>query len=128
LKQKRRLVAAAFVGLIAVLGGVLLRFPPEMYGFYPRCPFHEYLHLECPGCGGTRALAALLHGHLAEAVHWNALFVAVLPLLAGYGGWCCYRAWVAEEFAWPKPPKWVGVAGVMAALGFMVIRNVVAIT
>ena len=50
--------------------------------FYPRCPIFFWLHLSCPGCGGTRALAALLHGRLKEAMHWNAMMVVffLLPL------------------------------------------------
>lgn len=58
----------------------LLLLPPTRYSFYPRCPFFLYLHLQCPGCGTTRALAALLHGHLREALHLNALTTLLVPL------------------------------------------------
>jgi hypothetical protein len=49
---------------VAAGGCVVLRFPPDSSGFYPRCPIFFWLHLDCPGCGGTRALAALLRGRL----------------------------------------------------------------
>jgi hypothetical protein len=84
-----RAVAPAM--LIAVAAAVLRRFPPEQNSFYPQCPVYSMLHLLCPGCGGTRALAALLHGHLREAFRYNALVTLMLPLAAGYGSLCYWR-------------------------------------
>ncbi len=54
---------AAPVAALLVAVALLLRFPPAQYAFYPQCPIHHSLGLLCPGCGATRALAALLHGH-----------------------------------------------------------------
>jgi hypothetical protein len=59
---------------------VLLRFSPTQYGLYPKCPIHQYFGILCPGCGTTRALAALLHGHLIEALHFNPLTTLLLPV------------------------------------------------
>jgi hypothetical protein len=39
----------------------------------PICPWRTLLGLQCPGCGGTRAIAALLHGDVIEAFRHNAL-------------------------------------------------------
>jgi hypothetical protein len=72
----------SFVLLTAAL---LLRFPPEQYAFlYPQCPIHHYLGILCPGCGTTRALAALLRGHIREALGLNALTTLSLPFLAAW--------------------------------------------
>lgn len=49
--------------------------------FFPRCPFFTLTGLYCPGCGSQRAVSALLHGNFITAVHYNALFVASLPLV-----------------------------------------------
>jgi hypothetical protein len=118
-------VIAALAGLTGA-AALLLHFPPEQYSFYPRCPVHEYLHLQCPGCGATRASAALLHGHLAEALHLNALFVAMLPLLVGYTALCCYRAWQADAFQWPQPPRWSVQTALALAAIFTIARNLSA--
>ena len=120
-------LAAAFV-CVAGVAVLLLRFPPEQYSFYPQCPIHSYLHLQCPGCGATRALAALLHGRVADAFHLNALLIAgVLPAAAVYAGLCLVRLLRREEFRWPAPqPKWAHVliyGGIAVALGFAVLRN-----
>jgi hypothetical protein len=59
---------------------LLLRFSPTEYDLYPQCPIHQYFGILCPGCGTTRALAALLHGHLMEALHFNPLTTLLLPI------------------------------------------------
>ena len=80
---------AIFAALAAVIGvcgtQILTKVPP--------CPLHAYTGYYCPGCGGTRATFALLHGHLIrsfvlhpfvpytdtaadklrQAAYWNAL-------------------------------------------------------
>ncbi len=47
------------------------------------CLIKNLFGVECPGCGMTRALSALLHGNLVSAVQFNRAVVIVGPLL-GY--------------------------------------------
>jgi hypothetical protein len=121
-RVERRTSLTVFATAGLVLCCLLLRFPPEHYGFYPVCPIYAWTGLLCPGCGGTRALAALLHGNVAEAWRLNALVVGLLPLALGYGAVLGWRVWRGEPH-WPKVPRgvWVGI-GVVAA-GFTVARN-----
>jgi hypothetical protein len=115
---------AAFLLIAGTAGWLLWRFPPEMYHFYPVCPIHELLHLDCPGCGTTRALAALLHGRFAEALRLNALAVlVVLPGAAVYGAVAGWRAVRAGNFSWPQVPGWAVAAVVGVVVGFTVFRN-----
>jgi hypothetical protein len=74
------------------LGAILRFFPPSRYAFYPPCPFHTLLGILCPGCGVTRALAALLTGRWAEAARQNLLAVALAPALAIGGALELYTA------------------------------------
>ncbi len=76
-----RLYPGVLLGVTLALA-ILYRLSPLQYRFYPTCPIHDLLHIQCPGCGTTRAIAALLHGHLSEALRLNALTVAALPLIA----------------------------------------------
>lgn len=39
------------------------------------CPFNEFLGIECPGCGTTRAFLSILRFDFETALHWNPLFV-----------------------------------------------------
>jgi hypothetical protein len=64
-----------------VLSGMLFFLNPATTWFFPPCFFHKLTGLYCPGCGSTRALHCLLHGELREALHYNALFVLIFPLL-----------------------------------------------
>jgi hypothetical protein len=47
-----------------------------------RCPVHAVTGWYCPGCGGTRAVGALLRGDLVGALRDNLLLFTVLPLVA----------------------------------------------
>ena len=87
--------------------------------------FKSILHIECPGCGATRALAALLRWRLVEAVRLNALFVLLLPFGLGGAAECYRRAMRAGEFRWPKVPVQAVYATLAAAAVFTVVRNVV---
>jgi hypothetical protein len=110
----------AFIACAAV---ILLRFPPTRYTFYPQCPVYDLFHLQCPGCGATRALAALLRGHFTEALHLNALFTLMLPPAMLYAT-ICYRRYLRREpLCWPQIPPagiyaWLAVAAI-----FSVLRN-----
>jgi hypothetical protein len=76
----RRLI---WIGGIATAAGaalVLFFFDPSRFAFYPQCPFHKWTGLDCPGCGGLRALHQLLHGLVLAALRFNAFVVLSVPL------------------------------------------------
>ena len=83
--------ALLYAGLAAGVGAVLLflffRFNPNEHPFFPQCAFHTVSGLECPGCGGQRALHQLLHGNLGLALRQNALVILLLPV----AGWYLFR-------------------------------------
>ena len=116
----RAAVPLAVVTLSAV---VLLRYPPAQNDFYPQCPIHEYLRLQCPGCGATRALAALLGGHLVEAIHFNALVTLLLPFAVTYGILCYRRFLQRRPIRGLQPPPIVTCAALIVVGVFTVIRN-----
>ncbi|MDZ7639607.1 MAG: DUF2752 domain-containing protein [Bryobacterales bacterium] len=73
---------ALFVAALGAMGaGALFLSPPERSWFLPACPIHAATGFFCPGCGTARALHALLHGRLAEAIDANLLLIALLPAL-----------------------------------------------
>jgi Protein of unknown function (DUF2752) len=118
-----KLFAGALLGATALgAGAILYFFNPSTHGFYPVCEFHELTGLNCPGCGGTRAAYQLLHGHILQALHDNALFVLLLPAMAGRGAWLAIR----KIYNRPGPefltPKLLWTLLVVAVV-FTVIRN-----
>lgn len=99
--------AAAPLVLLGAAIALLHTFPPDQYRFYPRCPVFTYLHLQCPGCGTTRALAALLQGHLHRALQQNALTTLLLPFALFYAALIYYRslrASAGHRMIWPQLP------------------------
>jgi hypothetical protein len=77
------LLGAAFAGA----GAVVFFFNPSTNGFYPICLFHKLTGWNCPGCGGTRAVYALLHGDWRLALKDNALFVVLLAAAVARSVW-----------------------------------------
>ncbi len=49
--------------------------------FFPHCPFNSLTGLYCPGCGSQRAISALLHAEVLQAINFNVLMVFSLPLI-----------------------------------------------
>lgn len=75
--------AVAALAALAVVGFVAYRFDPAGGGFpYPRCMFKLLTGWDCPGCGSTRALHALLHGRIADAWAANPAIFVAMPLIA----------------------------------------------
>jgi hypothetical protein len=81
-----RLAAILLSGAALLAGVTLFFFNPSTSRFYPVCHFHQLTGLNCPGCGMTRALYAMLHGDFLTALHDNALFVALLFAAVLRGG------------------------------------------
>jgi hypothetical protein len=115
--------AAVPPAILALAAMILLRFPPAQHSFYPRCPIYELLHLQCPGCGATRAVAALLRGHVSEAMSLNALVTLLLPFAAAYGILCYCRLLQRKAICWPQPWPTMIYAMLTVAIVFTVIRN-----
>jgi hypothetical protein len=109
--------------IVALAVTTLLRFPPTQYGFYPQCPIRELFDLQCPGCGATRAVAALLRGHFIEAMKFNSLITLLLPFAAAYGIVCYIRLVQRKPIRWPQPPRPILYAAFAVAVVFTVIRN-----
>lgn len=115
--------AAAPMAVAVTAAAVLMRFPPEQSSLYPRCPIYEYLHFQCPGCGATRALAALLRGHFVEAMHRNALVMLLLPIAATYGALWYYSFLQRKVVRWPQLPQAAVYGAFAIATVFMILRN-----
>jgi hypothetical protein len=107
----------------ALMCAALVRWPPGQGSFYPACPIHQLLGVDCPGCGATRALAALLHGRLMDAMHLNALFVLLLPFALALAAESYRRAMRPGRFRWPQPPAPALYATLAATAIFTLARN-----
>ncbi len=100
-------------------------FNPSTHGFYPVCEFHQLTGLNCPGCGGTRAVYQLLHGHVLRALEDNALVVLSLAGLAGRGAWFGTKKFLRRPAGPFLPPEFFWPLLVVAVV-FTVLRNLPA--
>ena len=98
------LVIIEVAALVLVLGAAYFQLPIG-------CPFKMLTGIPCPGCGGTRALIALLHGHLIEAIMTNPLSIVVIIFALIAPIWLfidCYRDTDSlKRVMMNKWPTWV---------------------
>lgn len=114
-------LAASSGGLL--FAALIYTYSPTVTSLYPRCLLHAVTGLYCPGCGSLRAMHALLHGRIREAVDWNVWLVVILPILAGYLLAQLYSAVRHDRYWVSRAP--IPVLGVLIAAGlvFGVLRN-----
>lgn len=121
-KFSRPLTALSFAVGAALIAAAVFLFDPATHRFFPGCTFHKLTGLNCPGCGATRSLHALLHGDFMTALRDNALFIAAILFFSARGGWFLMKHFRGREngdffqanLLWP----WL-----VLALIFSVLRN-----
>lgn len=109
-------------GAAAAAAGYLATIDVTGAGWWPGCVFHQLTGLDCPGCGGTRAVLALARGDLLAAAGHNLLTISLLPVLA-----VLWVQWLQVTLArrtaiWQPAPitSWTLTA---AVIGFTIARN-----
>jgi len=121
--SSRRYITLAPMLLVAAGAGALLFcFEPGRHGFYPRCLLHQTTGLLCPGCGSLRAMHQLLHGHILEALHLNALFVLAVPPACYWVARSRVRAMKRQPANLDIQPRWFWTVLIACTL-FGILRN-----
>jgi len=108
--------------------GFLYASDPARNSLLPDCLLFSRTGLYCAGCGLTRALHALLHGRVLEAVHDNALLVVLLPFVLYSLTVNAFRGWRANAwptFGWhPGRVLRCSIGLFVAVAAFVILRNV----
>lgn len=116
------LLWAAAVSAMVLLACVLFWFDPSDHSFYPTCLLYRTTGLLCPGCGALRALHQLLRGHIAAALHFNALLVLAVPVVGAVAAASAFKRLMGQPVGPALPPKWLWLFAAIA-LGFGIWRN-----
>lgn len=115
---------AATLAAGAVTGCAMLALvDPNEPGHYPVCPTQALLGLDCPACGGLRAVHALTHGDVVRALDHNVLLLVALPA-ALLTWWAWARVAVGRPARTVRWPSWAGATAIVVATVFAVARNV----
>lgn len=68
------IIIVFFIILNIILGGLHLKLDEV----FPPCPLYSNTGFYCPGCGGTRAMLALLKGNILLSLYYNAFYTYVV--------------------------------------------------
>jgi uncharacterized membrane protein len=90
--------------------------------FLRGCFLHDYLHVYCAFCGGTRSVGAMLRFDFASAFQYNALVPLLLGLLILLDVIALVRLLRGEEQLFPIP-RWVWILGIIVLVGYAILRN-----
>lgn len=93
--------AAVAAGAVGICAAVVWADPTTPGGLIPPCPTYTIFGIYCPGCGVSRMLYSLAHLDFSAAVHYNALGVAVVAILAAM-----FVMWTASRVRGTPMPRW----------------------
>ncbi len=121
--SRSALPAGLGAAALAAVGALAVR-DPHQSGSWGFCPIRLGLGVDCPGCGGLRAVHELTQGDLVAAFSSNVVIVTALPLLAAW-----WVVWLASRWrgrplpGGPRSQLVAGVAVAVVLLAFGVVRN-----
>ena len=89
-KEQKREDNMYYAGLL-LLGAAVIMIPVMRHYILPMlerlpwsCVLYRLFGVYCPGCGGTRAVNALLHGHFIMSLWYHPLIIYCVALYLGH--------------------------------------------
>lgn len=98
------------------------------YHLLPGCLFHEFFHLYCPGCGGTRAVDALLQGKFLHSLLYNPFILYTALVFVYYYIAAGYTFLVKRDGKiYYKISNWILFFAPVLIIGYFVLRNLLLV-
>lgn len=120
-------IAATIFLVMGILFAVICDVFHLQFPLSSPCFLDEQLHLYCPGCGGTRALFALMRFSLAESVLSNPIVLYLVFLFLYYYIGTTLAVLAKGRRIYFRPGYWMIWIGVLLIIWTGVLRNVLAI-
>lgn len=121
-----RLKTILAIAAAAALAAVYFAVDPAAERWMPVCVLRQATGVSCPGCGTQRAVHALLHGDIAAAWRFNALFVVMIPVVA-FLVWVETQRRLRPQLYMRVYGKWTAVAVIAVLAGWMLLRNLLGV-
>lgn len=110
------------IGILIMFFGLLLQ--RWKYLPTPPCLFLQATHMYCPGCGGTRALFAMLNGQLLTSFLYNPAVLLGAVLILHYELGVIITLLVNNGKYYYCRNPWPVYVYIGIVLGFAVVRNI----
>lgn len=120
----RMALPVAVAGTLAAASLALHLRDPHQQGSWGICASRAFLGIDCPGCGGLRAVNDLTNFQIVDAASSNLLFVASIPFLAYMFGRWTWGRWTQRP--WDPSDRamtWSAMTFVALLIVFWVLRN-----
>lgn len=114
----------AAVGGVVALGTIAIAAVNPGDSGAPICLSQTLFGIDCPLCGGLRAVNALARGDWLAAADHNVVLAVVLPLAVAAWLWWMVSAWRGRRVATRAPSASVVVGVVVLLVAFTVLRNI----
>ena len=104
------LIVLVLAATLQTAGGTRVVVPIAGFQIPELCYARRWLGLECPGCGLTRSLIAIMHGRLAEAWRFNPAGILIFGVIAFQ---IPYRVWQLTRLRHGLPelnPVWLNLS------------------
>ena len=124
--KKLYIVGNALIPVLALLIPLVRPLSDRLPSFLGGCFMHDWLHLYCAFCGGTRAMESLVRLDLRAACQHNPLVVLLVGALIVWDIVALIRM-LRKQARWWAIPACSGVVLIVLMIGYMVVRNLLLI-
>ena len=124
-ERARRLASPLAIGGVVAAATLALRLrDPHVSGAWGYCPTKLMTDLDCPLCGGLRAVNDLTHLDIGAALSSNLVVVIALPVIVLFWLRRLVACWRGGEATAPLiVPGWVWGVGLVVVGVFTLVRN-----
>ena len=121
--MKKRITVLILL-VISGLGAILAFYILARNKIALGCIFYQLTGLQCPGCGNSRALIALLEMNFKKAISYNLMF----PLEIGYLIWVVIQSGLSflntGRFSYKPKKIWIDATILIMVIAWGFIRNI----
>lgn len=123
--QKRQIYLIVLTAAILIVG--LALYVLAKIGHPVPCLFHKLTGLQCPGCGNTRAVLALLELDIVGALSYNYLFPVCVFYLCFVYIRCAIAYYRTGKFTYRTPAPAMDIVILALLVIWWVVRNILHI-